>query len=258
MIMEIRNLGFSYDGKKDIFANLNMSLHTSEILSIIGPNGIGKTTLLKCMANLMKPSTGTIFIDNHNMFKMPRNEVAQKVAYVPQTVAPSFDYPVLDYVVTGCAPYLGIFEQPGDTDYQRAMKAIEKMGIAHLTYKPYTKISGGELQQVSIARALTQQAQIILMDEPTSHLDYGNQIKVLRLIRKMASTGYGIVLTTHNPDHPLLLGGKVAAFDREGAFYYGESRDILTKEILSKIYDIELRLQPVEGREGLICVPPEL
>ena len=132
------------------------------------------------------------------------------------------------------------------------------MEIEHLRDKAYTRISTGELQQVSIARAIAQQSRLILMDEPTAHLDHGNQIKVLRIVKDLAAQGYGIVLTTHNPDQVLLLEAMVAVIDRQALFHFGNWQDILTEKLLSELYGVEMRLIEVEGIQRKICVAPKL
>lgn len=204
-ILQVRDLGFSYDGSRQIFKAISFDVNAGEIICLVGPNGIGKTTLLNCLAGLWAPLEGSVLLDGKNMAGMPARDIARMIGYVPQTLHPSFDYTVLEYVVTGNAPWLNIFEKPGPEHYQRAEEALEQMAISHLADKPYTRLSTGELQQVSIARAIAQKARLILMDEPTAHLDYGNQLKVLRLIKGLSAKGYAVVLTTHNPDQVLLL-----------------------------------------------------
>jgi len=207
-ILQVRDLGFSYDGSRQIFKAISFDVNAGEIICLVGPNGIGKTTLLNCLAGLWAPLEGSVLLDGKNMAGMPARDIARMIGYVPQTLHPSFDYTVLEYVVTGNAPWLNIFEKPGPEHYQRAEEALEQMAISHLADKPYTRLSTGELQQVSIARAIAQKARLILMDEPTAHLDYGNQLKVLRLIKGLSAKGYAVVLTTHNPDQVLLLDAK--------------------------------------------------
>lgn len=258
MHVDISGLSYSYNGTKDVFRDVTFTINPGEIICIIGPNGIGKTTLLNCIAKLITPSKGKIMINDKDMERMTHQEVAQVIGYVPQSILPSFDYGVLEYVVTGCAPNLATFERPKEKHYLLAQDAIRQMEISHLIHKPYTKISGGELQQVSISRAIAQQAKVILMDEPTAHLDYGNQIKVLRIIKKMADSGYGIVLTTHNPDQALLLQGKLAAFDKKGEFYFGDCEDVLNEKLLHSIYGVGLHLYNVKEIERLVCVASKL
>lgn len=258
MKLECKNLGFSYDGKRKIFQGIDFSVETGQIICILGPNGIGKTTLLQCMAKLYEPQEGGIFADGREMRDLSHQEVARIVGYVPQMLQTSFDYTVLEYVVTGRAPWLKIFNKPGEEDYRQAEIALERMEIRHLADKPYTRLSGGELQQVSIARAITQQTRFVLMDEPTAHLDYGNQIKVLRMIKELKNFGYGVVLTSHNPDQVLLLDAQVAVFDRDSSFRFGPWDQILTDSLLSSVYHVDLRLIEVEGVSRKICIPPNI
>ena len=256
--MHLQEVGFSYNGIRQIFNDISFEVKAGEIVCLLGPNGIGKTTLLNCMAKLREPNKGRILLNGENMAGLTSKDIARVIGYVPQTLQPSFDFTVLDYVVTGSAPWLGTFEKPNSEHYERAEHALIQMEIGHLRDKAYTRISTGELQQVSIARAIAQQSRLILMDEPTAHLDHGNQIKVLRIVKELAAEGYGIVLTTHNPDQVLLLEAKVAVIDRQASFHFGYWQDILTEKLLSDLYGVEMRLIEVEGIERKLCVAPKL
>jgi iron complex transport system ATP-binding protein len=256
--MQLEQVGFSYDGSRQIFQGINFGVNAGEIVCLLGPNGIGKTTLLTCMAKLREPNQGRILLNGEDMAGLSTRDVARVIGYVPQTLQPSFDFTVLDYVVTGSAPWLGTFEKPNAEHYERAAQALKQMEIDHLRNKAYTRISTGELQQVSIARAIAQQSRFILMDEPTAHLDLGNQVKVLRLVKGLAAEGYGIVLTTHNPDQVLLLEAKVAVIDRQARFHFGNWQQILTENLLSDLYGVEMRLIKVEGIQRELCVAPKL
>lgn len=258
MNLKIQNLAFSYDHKRPLFHNISFEINSGEIVSILGPNGAGKTTLLNCVAGLFKPCSGAITIDGKDVQKMSAREVARSIGYVPQIIIPSFSFSVMEYVVTGCAPVIGTFERPKEKHYQIAADALEQMGIAHLSDRSYMNISGGERQQVSIARALAQRPGFILMDEPTAHLDYGNQIKVLKTIRKMASQGYGIILTTHNPDHVLLLEGKLAVLNQSGDLFFGTQEEIMNEEFLYHLYGTDLKLVHIEILNRLACLAPKL
>ena len=257
-LLQVKNLGFSYDGSRQIFRDISFEVQAGEIVCLLGPNGIGKTTLLNCLARLREPLLGSVLLNGEDMAAMPARNIARTIGYVPQTLLPSFDYTVLEYVVTGNAPWLNIFEKPGEEHYQRAEEALDQMAISHLAQKPYTRISTGELQQVSIARAIAQKARLILMDEPTAHLDYGNQLKVLRLIKDLSAKGYAVVLTTHNPDQVLLLDAKTAVIDHQSIFHFGPWQDILTEELLTAMYGVPLRLIKVEGIDRMVSVAPGL
>ncbi len=253
MKIQIENLSFSYDESAPLLKNIGFTLSSGRVISILGPNGAGKTTLLNCIAGLFKPAEGSILIDGRDMDSLTHRKIAKIIGYVPQIIVPTFSYSVLDYVVTGCAPHIGTFERPKQIHFDAAMDALEKMGITALKDKPYNEISGGERQQVSIARALAQKPSFILMDEPTSHLDYGNQIQVLKTIRSMASQGYGIALTTHNPDHALLLGDQLAVLERDGTFTFGDCKEVLTEPFLNHLYGIDLRLEEITSVGRRVC-----
>lgn len=257
-LLQVKDLGFSYDGSRQIFKDISFEVQAGEIVCLLGPNGIGKTTLLNCLARLREPLQGSVLLNGEDMADLPARDIARIIGYVPQTLLPSFDYTVLEYVVTGNAPWLGTFEKPGPEHYQRAEEALEQMSISHLAQKPYTRISTGELQQVSIARAIAQKAHLILMDEPTAHLDYGNQLKVLRLIKDLSAKGYAVVLTTHNPDQVLLLDAKTAVIDHKSIFHFGAWQDILTEELITAMYGVPLRLIKVEGIDRMVSVAPGL
>ncbi len=256
--LKIEQVSFSYNGSEEILKSISFTVNSGQIICILGPNGIGKTTLLTCLAKLNSPTSGKILLNGEDMSLIEHRTIARNVGYVPQTIAPSFDYSVLEYVVTGLAPWLGIFEKPKEEHYQQALQALQKIGIEHIKDKPYTRISAGELQMVSIARVLAQKVQFVLMDEPTSHLDFGNQLKVLNIIKEMAKEGYGIVLTTHNPDQVLLLEGKVAVFDRERQFHFGNWSDILNDKLLKSIYGVTLKICEVEQVSRKVCIAPRI
>ena len=257
MSIEICDLCVSYAGTP-VLEQVKLSIEPRKTLSILGPNGAGKTTLLNAIAGLLAPDSGSIFYDGKIHKRMTPHEMALLIGYVPQVIVPAFDYSVLDYVVTGCAPRIGAFSRPGQEHYDIALQAIGEMGIAHLTEKSYRRISGGERQQVSIARVIAQRPAYILMDEPTSHLDYGNQILVLKTIQRLAQEGFGIVFTTHNPDHVLLLGGRVAVIDRKGRLRCGSCNEMMNEEFLSELYGIDLRLIRPDHTGRNICFAPDL
>lgn len=258
-IYEVSGLSFSYHaGERKVLDNVSLQLHKGEILCVLGPNGAGKTTLLNCMAGLLKPEAGSVKICGRDIGEMKAKEIATIVGYVPQMHTPAFDYTVLDFVVMGCAPKTGTFSRPGKDDEARCMEILRSMGIDGLAGKSYLDISGGERQQVLIARAIAQKPQAILFDEPTAHLDFGNQHRVLNRIKQMAEEGYSIIITTHNPDHALLLGDTAAIVDRHGHISQGRVEDIITKDKLRDVYDIDLHLEYVEEINRVACFAPEL
>lgn len=259
MIYQVSNLTFSYPaGERKVLDGASLSLAKGDILCILGPNGAGKTTLLNCMAGLLKPDGGQILLCGKNLQTMKEKEIASLVGYVPQMHTPSFDYRVLDFVLMGRAPQTGTFSRPTAEDESFCMDVLRSMGLDHLADRSYLNLSGGERQQLLIARAIVQRPEVILFDEPTAHLDYGNQHRVLHRIKEMSEEGFSVIFTTHNPDHALLLGGRAAIVSRDGSIVQGDCEEIITEESLKEVYGIDLRLMYIQELGRKACLVPEL
>jgi iron complex transport system ATP-binding protein len=255
MILEINDAGFAYENAAaSVFENVRMSVESGKVLCILGPNGVGKTSLLKCIAGLLPLTSGTIRCKGKKLSRLKQNQIAQVMAYVPQIHYPVFSYSVFETVLMGRTPFLGFFSFPEPKDEQVAVSAIEALGITHLSNKAYTQISGGERQLVMFARALAQEPEVIILDEPTFHLDYGNQVKILSLIHQLSRRGTAVIMTSHNPDHAFMIADKVGImFDRNiQGFECPETA--VTEQILHRIYGIRVRLQD-DPDFGKICVP---
>ena len=238
--------------------DISFEVKKGEIVGFLGPNGAGKSTLLGCIATLLEPDSGIINLGGRDTKQMKPREVASILSYVPQTHTPAFSYTVFNFVLMGRAPKIGMFEKPKDEDMEAVQKVLEEVGLTELADKPYTEISGGERQQATIARALVQEPKAILFDEPTAHLDYGNQIKTLRVIKSLAEKGYAIIITTHNPDHAIMLGGTVAILSKDGHLEVGPTDEIITEDKLKEVYGTELKLVMMNEFGRNICVPPNL
>ena len=259
VIYKVKNLVFSYpEADRRVLDNCSFSLKKGEILSILGPNGAGKSTLLNCVCGLLTPQSGEIELCGINIKNLTNKQIAQKVGYVQQKYHLVFSYFVIDFVTMGRAASINMFRSPGKKDRQLAYEALEELGITHLAMKDFTQLSGGEQQQVTIARAIVQKPKVILFDEPTAHLDYGKQIMALRLISKLANSGYAIIMTTHNPDHAILLGGTVGILDKDGTLQTGPTDSIITQKRLEEIYETKLCLLPIEELARRACLPPNL
>ncbi len=258
MIYELKNVNFAYRADAPVLCDINLSIAAGELWCVLGCNGAGKSTLFGCMTGRLKPDSGSVTLDGMDIAKMREREIACRVGYVPQSNAPAFAYSVFEYVLMGCASHIGLFSAPDEKDNQAARDALDRLRIGHLADRAYTEISGGEQQQAAIARAIVANPKIILFDEPTAHLDVGNQIKVLRIIKELSLGGYAIVVTTHDPNHALLLDGNAAVFGADGRVRSGTTGDMLTEQMLREVYGahIELRELPGEGRK--ICVYPKL
>jgi len=253
MIYEIKNLNFAYS-EKNVLKELNLEVNEGEIVTILGRNGAGKSTLLNCMLGLLKPQSGTILLEGKELFKMNEREISSIVGYVPQIHVASFGFSVMEFVIMGCASRIGLFSKPGKREHKYAETSLKELGIEHLADKPYTEISGGERQKAVIARAIVSNPRVVLFDEPTAHLDYGSQLLVLRIIKKLSIKGYSIVITTHNPDHAFLLGGKAALIDDNGVLISGKVEEIVTQKNLSSIYQADVRLEYIKNVGRMSCV----
>ena len=207
LLIDAKNISFSY-GKKQILDNIDFQLYQGDVLSLVGKNGCGKTTLLKILLGIYK-SNGEINIFSKEIKKYKNKELAKLISYVPQTHQIPFDYTVFDVVLMGRLAYIGLFSNYSQKDKEIALKALEKVGISHLKNNIYSQISGGERQLAFIARALTQESKIIFMDEPVTGLDYGNQLKLLKFLKELCCEGYTFVKTTHYPAHALYASNKV-------------------------------------------------
>lgn len=259
MIYCVKDIEFSYGSEtRRVLDSVSLSLSSGEIMSVLGPNGAGKSTLLECMAALLKPQGGSIELTGKDIFSMKPREIADIVGYVPQNHAAAFDYTVLEFVLMGRASKMKLFERPTAGDREIAERAISDMGLTHLSNKSYMQISGGERQQAMIARALAQEPKVLLFDEPTAHLDYGNQLKTLKIIKGLSKKGYAVVMTTHNPDHAVLLGGSVAMLSRDGRLECGRTKEILTEEMLQRVYGTEIKLVYVDEVHRTVCTSPDI
>lgn len=257
-ILNVNNISYSYKDSDPIINNVSLEIRKGELFTILGPNGAGKSTLLNCVAGLFKPTRGEVLLEGENIEKINPRIKAKKIAYVPQNSLQNYGYSVRDYIVMGRAPHIGLFLMPSNDDYKIVDAAIEMLGINHFAYKSYLNISGGERQLANIARAIVQQPEVIIFDEPTSALDYGNQIKMMKIIKQLSKKGYSIILTTHNPDHAILLDGTVGILDTQGCLTTGPVKEIMDEDILSKIYRTKIKLIYLEELHRFVCVSDSL
>jgi iron complex transport system ATP-binding protein len=251
-LLEINNIEFSYNEKKKIFEDISFSIDEGDILCILGPNGAGKSTLIKCINGLLKLNKGDILFKGKNITMMDNDELAKKMGYIPQTHSSTFAFRVIDIVLLGRVPHLGLTESPGKKDYKIAENAMESLGIAHLKDKLYNEISGGERQLVIMARVLTQQPEILLLDEPTSHLDFGNQIRTLGIINKLSKNGLSVIMTSHYPDHAFISSNKVVIMNNGTLMAVGSPEDVVTEENMRNAYEINVRIMDVEDHRKTV------
>ena len=255
--LDVRDLTCGY-GDTAVTHGASMAVSTGEVVCLLGPNGSGKTTLFKTILGFLKPMGGAITIDGDDITRWSRRRLAREIAYVPQQHTPSFPFRVLDVVTMGRTAHMGAFASPTRRDEEIAAGALDAAGMAHLGQKPYTEISGGERQMVLITRAMVQEARLLIMDEPTSNLDYGNQVRVLGHIREMASRGIGVLMTTHFPNHAFLCADRCALMHRGRIHSDGRPDDVITERALLELYGVETRIHRVGDASGAgirVCVP---
>jgi iron complex transport system ATP-binding protein len=255
--LEVKNLACGYQGRA-VIENINLTAEPGEVVCILGQNGVGKTTFFKTILGLLPPLAGQIFWQNNPIPRSGNKERARFAAYVPQTHIPPFPYNVREVVVMGRASHLPVYKNPGKEDYAVCDAALDRLHIKHLANRIYTKLSGGERQMVLIARALVQEPAFLVMDEPTSNLDYGNQCRVLKQIIRLAEEGLVVLLTTHSPVHAALCATKIALFQVDKPVEIGAPEDIMTITSLQTVYGVGIRMFEyvnAKGRTVKICVP---
>ena len=253
-LLHVDHATFSYpESAHPTFADVSFDLDEGCVMCIIGPNGAGKSTLLNTIVGMLSLASGTISIEGEDVSRLSRSRIARTVAYVTQSKAPGFDYRVLDYVVTGRAAHLGVCKAPSESDYELALRGLERMGVERLAERSYLKLSGGERQQVDIARALVQDPRLVILDEPTSALDFGNQAKVIRVVEQLAHDGYAVLMTTHNPNHAIMLDGLVGILDSSGTMTVGSAAETITEAQLSRAYSTDVVIDYVAKAHRDVC-----
>jgi len=256
MVLSIRadGIAFAYPGAPPVLRDVGFALEAGQTLCLLGPNGTGKTTLLRCVLGLARPQRGRVAIAGRDIVSLSAAETARLVAYVPQGAVQVFPFPVIDVVLMGRSAHLRFMAGPAAEDRRHAGDALARLGIAHLAERLFHELSGGERQMVLTARALAQGSRFLVMDEPCGGLDLGNEVRLIRVIRALASEGYGILLTTHRPDHAFAIGGMVALL-KDGRLLGPAPPDILLDGVmLESLYDTPIEVVRLpSGR--VVCVP---
>lgn len=254
MSIRVESLSFSY-GSREVLHDLDFEIPDGCLVNVLGPNGVGKSTLFRCILGLNQNYSGRVFVNGKDIKKLSIRERAREVSYIPQSHASVYDYEVLDVVLMATGSDLKMLSNPGCAQRKRAYEALERIGIERFAHRRYTQISGGEQQLVLVARALAQNAKTIVMDEPTSALDYGNTVRVLSCVRQLAREGLSIVQSTHNPDHAFLYSDKTLVLRDGKVDAYGSPRDVITSELISGLYDVEVEVSSLYGDKVRVCVP---
>ncbi len=256
--IQAENISFSYshDLGRAVFRDISLAVQPGDVFCLLGPNGIGKSTLLKCMGNILRVQQGRILLNGRNLFEFKLPDVAKHIGYVPQGLTSAFPFRIKDIIIMGRAPHLSILASPSRADMEIAYQAMETVGVAHLADRPCDSVSGGEWQLTLIARALVQEPQVLLLDEPTSHLDMGNQMRILQVIKDLTSHGMTIVMASHFPDHAFLIANVVAILNNGRIFQVGSPDEVITEQNMKTTYGVDVRVvQLGEGGIRKACFP---
>lgn len=247
-MIALKDIQFHYDPGKTILNDLSFSIDKGSITAILGPNGTGKTTLLHTILGLLAPQAGEIWIDGKNLHTYRRAELSQVIALVPQSEVVPFNFSVIEYVLLGRTPQLGFLDMPTQSDVELVEQTLSLLELDHLKTRPVTELSGGEQQMVVLARALVQQPKVLLLDEPTSHLDLSNKGRLLNILQILAQRGVTIVFSTHDPDAAAMIADHVILLKSGAVLDAGKIRTVLTSEKLTETYGTQVKVLNIDGR----------
>jgi ABC-type cobalamin/Fe3+-siderophores transport system ATPase subunit len=252
-MLQANDLAFGFPGRT-VGRDVSFSLAAGEVLCVLGPNGGGKTTLFRTLLGLLPPRAGSITLDKHALEQLSRREIARLAGYVPQEHAGYFAFTVGEFVLMGRTAHLGAFSAPRRTDREVAARALDALGISALSARPVTEISGGERQLALVARALAQEPKLLILDEPTAGLDFGNQVRVLQKISALAATGISILFSTHDPDHAFLAAHRALLLAQGHALEIGAPAAVIRADTLERLYGVSVQVLPLENG-GHTCLP---
>lgn len=248
-MIELRDIAFQHSAsERPVLSGVSFTAVQGGITTILGPNGSGKTTLLNCISGLWRPTAGSVTCGGDDISALSIRNRARKVAVVPQEHRPPFAYTVFDVALMGRAAHLSPLSLPAKHDMEITGKTIERAGIAHLSERPYTKISGGERQLVLIARALVQEAPVLVLDEPTSHLDFRNQFRILDSLREIVrERGLTVIMTLHDPNLAMMFSDHVVLMKDGRVVDTGTPHDVINPANLRELYDFGVSVFEMNG-----------
>jgi len=253
VMLAVDSLAFGYP-QRTVGRDVSFTLGAGEVMCVLGPNGSGKTTLLRTLLGLLPLHEGKILFNGKDFSSFPRREIARFAGYVPQAHQPYFAYSVRDMVLMGRSAHLGTFSTPAAHDREVAARVLESLGISPLADRPVTEISAGERQLALVARALAQEPRLLVMDEPTASLDFGNQVRVLERIAALAAGGISILFSTHDPDHAFLAAQRALLLAEGRVLALGTPREVIRADTLERLYHVAVQVVPLEGG-GHTCLP---
>ena len=252
-MLAARALAFGFSGR-NVGRDVSFMLAEGEVLCVLGPNGGGKTTLFRTLLGLLPPQGGEVVLAGQALSTLAREQVARLAGYVPQGHSAYFGFTLREFVTMGRTARLGAFATPGARDRQAAERALESLGIAALAERRITEVSGGERQLALLARALAQEPRVLVMDEPTASLDFGNQVRVLERISALATTGISVLFSSHDPDHALLAAHRALLLGEGRVLEIGAPTDVIRSDTLQRLYGVSVQVVAVEGGRHA-CLP---
>ncbi len=235
-----------------VLPDLCLEISQGTVTAILGPNGAGKTTLLHLILGWLKPQSGDIYLEGKPLERYARNELGRQIGLVPQSETIAFDYTLVDYTLFGRTPYLRPLEMPGPEDIDLSLRALERVGLGKLAQRPVTGLSGGERQLGLVARALAQQPRLLLLDEPTSHLDLGNKARMIQLFKRLNAEGVTILFTTHEPEVASALATDLILMREGQVRKVGALPEVLTAANLSALYGLPVDVVEANGRRLVV------
>jgi iron complex transport system ATP-binding protein len=252
-VLKVDALAFGFPGRT-IGRDVSFSLGAGQVMCVLGPNGGGKTTLFRTVLGLLDRHSGSIRIDDNSLESLSRPEIAKLIGYVPQGHSGYFAYTVREFVLMGRTAHMGIFSAPSKKDFEVADRAVASLGMSQLADRPVTEISGGERQLALVARALAQEPRLLVLDEPTASLDFGNQVRVLERIAALARSGIAILFSSHDPDHAFLCAQRALLLAEGRALEIGAPREVIRPDTLQRLYGVSVQVLPLAGG-GHTCLP---
>ncbi|MCH4170078.1 MAG: ATP-binding cassette domain-containing protein [Lactobacillus sp.] len=251
MKLTVQQGRFGYSPDKPVIQDLNFSAESGELIAILGPNGVGKTTLLRCIMGLLKWQGGTSTIDGIDINAMSAKQLWQQVAYVPQARGAFAALTAQDMILLGTTSRIGLFSTPGPKERQLVYELAEKLGIQNLLAKKCNEISGGELQMVLIARAMAAQPKLLILDEPESNLDFKNQLIVLNAMTDLTTAGICCIFNTHYPNHALLRASSSLLLQSGGQAIFGETSQVVTAANIQAAFGVDAVIGAIETPEKI-------
>jgi iron complex transport system ATP-binding protein len=254
-LLTFEQLRFGYPlASRPVMQDFNLEIAAGTVTAILGPNGAGKTTLLHLALGWLKPQAGQVWLDQQPLNDYGRRALGQWIGLVPQAEHIPFEYSLLESVLLGRAPYLPALAMPGQADYDIAHQALQEVGLAELENRSILSLSGGERQLILVARALAQQPRLLLLDEPTSHLDLNNKGHLVRLLCELAERGVTIVFTTHEPEVASALATHLVLMQKGQVLKTGPLAEVFTNQDLTRLYQLPVSVVELEGRRVALWI----